>query len=104
MKLATLNSGRDGELVVVSRDLTRAVRATDIAATLQQAIEDWDTLAPRLEARYAELNAGTAEGDFALEMAALHSPLPRTYRGMLRRGSGRVVVHHVNILDDSGVN
>ena len=79
MKLATLNVGRDGELIVVSRDLTRAVRATDIAATLQQAIERWDELAPRLEERYAALNAGRAEGAFDLDVAALHSPLPRTY-------------------------
>ncbi len=51
MKLASLKEGgRDGTLIVVSRDLARAVRATGIAATLQQALEDWSNLAPRLAA------------------------------------------------------
>ncbi|KGE76943.1 fumarylacetoacetate hydrolase family protein [Halomonas salina] len=94
MKLATLNVGRDGELIVVSRDLTRAVRATDIAATLQQAIECWDELAPRLEERYAALNAGRAEGAFDLDMAALHSPLPRTYHW----ADGSAYLNHVQLV------
>ena len=45
MKLASLHNGRDGTLVVVSRDLSRCVLATDIAATLQQALDDWDEVA-----------------------------------------------------------
>ncbi|MCK2185079.1 fumarylacetoacetate hydrolase family protein [Halomonas getboli] len=94
MKLATLNVGRDGELIVVSRDLTRAVRATDIAATLQQAIERWDDLAPRLEERYAALNAGRAEGAFDLDVAALHSPLPRTYHW----ADGSAYLNHVQLV------
>ena len=49
MKLGSLKEGgRDGSLIVVSRDLTRAVRATGIAATLQQALDDWSNAAPRL--------------------------------------------------------
>lgn len=80
MKLGSLKEGgRDGTLVVVSRDLARAVRATGIAATLQQALEDWARLAPRLEALAADLQAGRAEGAFALDMAALAAPLPRAY-------------------------
>ena len=79
MKLATLNTGRDGRLIVVSRDLRHAVPATDIAGTLQQAIENWSTAAPKLKARYDALNAGTAEDAFTLDMDRLHSPLPRTY-------------------------
>ncbi len=94
MKLATLNVGRDGELIVVSRDLTRAVRATEIAATLQQAIERWDELAPRLEERYAALNAGRAEGAFDLDTAALHSPLPRTYHW----ADGSAYLNHVQLV------
>ncbi|WP_046079018.1 fumarylacetoacetate hydrolase family protein [Halomonas sp. HG01] len=94
MKLATLNVGRDGELIVVSRDLTRAVRATDIAATLQQAIERWDELAPRLEERYAALNTSRAEGAFDLDMAALHSPLPRTYHW----ADGSAYLNHVQLV------
>ena len=85
MKLASLKAGgRDGTLIVVSRDLTRAVRATDAAHTLQAAIEDWGNAAPRLNRVYELLNASTAqtingEGVFALDMAALAAPLPRAY-------------------------
>ena len=77
MKLGSLKEGgRDGTLVVVSRDLSRAVRATGIAPTLQRALEDWDSAAPRLNALYDSLNEGDADGVFDLEMASLASPLP----------------------------
>ena len=80
MKLGSLKEGgRDGTLVVVSRDLSRAVRATGIAPTLQRALEDWDSAAPRLNALYDSLNEGDADGVFDLEMASLASPLPRAY-------------------------
>lgn len=80
MKLGSLKEGgRDGTLIVVSRDLTRAVRATGIADTLQRALEDWSNVAPRLNALYDALNAGTAEGVFDLDMTELASPLPRAY-------------------------
>ena len=80
MKLGSLKEGgRDGTLVVVSRDLAQAVRATGIAATLQRALEDWSNLAPRLAALSAALDEGSADGAFPLDMAALASPLPRAY-------------------------
>ena len=80
MKLASLkDGGRDGTLVVVSRDLQRAVRATGIASTLQAALDDWSSAAPRLNALSAELDAGTAAGTFALDLHALAAPLPRAY-------------------------
>ena len=80
MKLGSLKAGgRDGALVVVSRDLTRAVRAGAIAPTLQAALDDWSDAAPRLNALYAELNDGSAAGAFALDMSALAAPLPRAY-------------------------
>ena len=80
MKLGSLKEGgRDGTLIVVSRDLARAVRADGIAATLQRALEDWSNLAPRLNALSDALNAGEAEGAFDLEMTLLASPLPRAY-------------------------
>jgi fumarylacetoacetate (FAA) hydrolase len=86
MKLASLKEGgRDGTLVVVDRDLSRAVRVTDIARTLQAALEDWNNTAPRLN-RVSELinaagKAQTINGEevFALDPAALAAPLPRAY-------------------------
>lgn len=80
MKLASLKAGgRDGTLIVVSRDLTRAVRATGIAPTLQAALDDWSSAAPRLNALSATLNEGKAEGAFELDFTALAAPLPRAY-------------------------
>ena len=80
MKLGSLKEGgRDGTLIVVSRDLTRAVRAGNIASTLQRALEDWSNTAPRLNALSEALNAREAEGAFALDTQLLASPLPRAY-------------------------
>lgn len=80
MKLGSLKEGgRDGTLVVVSRDLSRAVRATGIAPTLQRALEDWGNIAPRLNALSDALNEGDADGVFDLEPHALAAPLPRAY-------------------------
>ncbi len=80
MKLGSLKEGGlDGTLVVVSRDLSQAVRATGIAPTLQRALEDWSNLAPRLNALSEALDAGTADGVFALDQAQLAAPLPRAY-------------------------
>ncbi|HVJ62428.1 MAG TPA: fumarylacetoacetate hydrolase family protein [Tahibacter sp.] len=98
MKLGTLKEGgRDGTLIVVSRDLTHAIKAVGIAATLQQALEDWSAIAPRLNALYEQLNdavaahattdeaqrvggaADYAAGIFPLDPQALAAPLPRAY-------------------------
>ncbi|WP_368562535.1 fumarylacetoacetate hydrolase family protein [Pseudoxanthomonas sp. UTMC 1351] len=80
MKLGSLKEGgRDGTLIVVSRDLTRAVRATGIAATLQQALEDWSNVAPRLNALSESLNDGDADGVFEVDFKAMAAPLPRAY-------------------------
>lgn len=80
MKLGSLKEGgRDGTLIVVSRDLKQAVKATGIAATLQAALDDWSNTAPRLNALSDELNARKAANAFALDMAALAAPLPRAY-------------------------
>jgi fumarylacetoacetate (FAA) hydrolase len=80
MKLGSLKEGgRDGTLIVVSRDLTRAVRATGIASTLQAALEDWSNLAPRLNALSESLESGDADGVFELDFNALAAPLPRAY-------------------------
>lgn len=81
MKLATLKDGsRDGTLVVVSRDLSRAVSALPIAATLQQLIERWDELAPALQARYGALERGELAQAFAFDPEQAMAPLPRAYQ------------------------
>ena len=80
MKLGSLKAGgRDGTLVLVSRDLTRAVEARSIAPNLQVALDDWSNAAPRLNALYAELEEGKATGAFELDMTALAAPMPRAY-------------------------
>ena len=80
MKLGSLKEGgRDGTLIVVSRDLARAVRATGIAPTLQRALEDWSNVAPRLNALSDALNDGSADGVFDLDHSQLAAPLPRAY-------------------------
>ncbi|MCM2336117.1 MAG: fumarylacetoacetate hydrolase family protein [Pseudomonas sp.] len=80
MKLGSLKEGgRDGTLIVVSRDLARGVRATGIADTLQRALEDWSNAAPRLNALSDALNAGAVDGAFDLDVNALAAPLPRAY-------------------------
>ena len=61
MKLASLKGGRDGQLVVVSRDLTRCMSAADIAPTLQSALDDWPSARPALEAIAARLEAGSGD-------------------------------------------
>ena len=81
MKLATLKEGgRDGTLIVVNRDMTRAIEAKDIAASLQAALDDWAQTAPRLNALYDDLNAGRVEDAFDLDLKALAAPLPRCYQ------------------------
>jgi len=79
MKLASLKQGgRDGTLIVVSRDLKYHVLATDIVPTMQQALERWDQHAPRLNSLYQALNEGTSAAQ-PLDMAQLAAPLPRAY-------------------------
>lgn len=81
MKLGSLREGgRDGTLVVVSPDLSRAVRATAIAPTMQSAIEDWGRAAPALRDLSRALEAGSAAGAFALDARDLASPLPRAFQ------------------------
>ncbi len=85
MKLASLKQGgRDGTLVVVDKELKKAVRVSDSAHTLQSALDDWSNVAPLLNRVYELLNATHAEtinGEdvFALDPAQLAAPLPRAY-------------------------
>lgn len=80
MKLASLKSGgRDGSLIVVDRDLSRYVMATEVAPTLQQALENWANTESRLRMLYRALNSGKADDTRNLDIQALASPLPRAY-------------------------
>lgn len=81
MKLATLKNGsRDGRLVVVSRDLARAVDAASAASTMQFAIEHWDWVEAGLRALSDALNAGEGAGSFAFDPSQAMAPLPRTHQ------------------------
>jgi fumarylacetoacetate (FAA) hydrolase len=94
MKLASLKAGgRDGTLVVVSRDLTRATPVPEIARTLQAALDDWMALAPKLEEAYRTLNADPASGQ-PFDPAEAASPLPRAYQW----ADGSAYVNHVELV------
>ncbi len=92
MKLASLIGGRDGNLVVVSRDLTRCAAVPGIAA-LQAALDDWGTCEPRLRAAFDALEADPASGA-PFDEAAAHSPLPRAHHWV----DGSAYVNHVELV------
>lgn len=92
MKLASLKSGRDGLLIVVSRDLSRAVEATAIAPTLQAALDEWDALEPELRRLSIEMNDGVVDG-FPFDPAACAAPLPRAFHW----ACAAAYVHHVEL-------
>lgn len=93
MKLASYRQGRDGKPLLVSRDLTRACDAGDIAPHLQAALDDWAALKPALEARAAALEDGTVES-FAFDPKACDAPLPRGYHW----ADGSAYVTHVELV------
>jgi fumarylacetoacetate (FAA) hydrolase len=81
MKLATYKDGsRDGQLVVVARDLQTAHHASGIATRLQQVLDDWNFLSPQLEDLYLTLNQGKARHAFAFDPCQCMAPLPRAYQ------------------------
>jgi fumarylacetoacetate (FAA) hydrolase len=94
MKLASLKRGRDGELIVVSRDLSRALPANPIAPTLQAALDNWPVAAPALERLYNDLNSGKFDGTFSFDPAHCASPLPRAYQW----ADGSAYVNHVELV------
>ncbi|MDB5792314.1 MAG: 2-keto-4-pentenoate hydratase [Massilia sp.] len=95
MKLASLKTGgRDGTLVVVSRDLVTCQAVPKIAHTLQCALDDWDNVAPRLEAIYDRLNAGTADKAESFIEMECHSPLPRAFQW----ADGSAYINHVELV------
>jgi fumarylacetoacetate (FAA) hydrolase len=92
MKLASLKNGRDGRLVVVSRDLARYLPAEDLAPTLQAAIDDWEGSRPGLEALASRLADGEPGEPF--EQSACASPLPRAFQW----ADGSAYVNHVELV------
>ena len=94
MKLASLRAGRDGRLLVVGRDLTKAVGVPHIAKTLQMALDDWALVAPKLQAVSNDLNAGKLPDAFDLDVSKLAAPLPRAYQWV----DGSAYVNHVELV------
>src|SRR5664279_129273 len=95
MKLATLKDGsRDGQLVVVARDLRHAVAVADIADSLQAAIDHWELAAPKLELISECLNRGSVADAFAFDPTRAHSPLPRAFQW----ADGSAYVNHVELV------
>ncbi len=95
MKLATLKNGmRDGELVVVSRDLSRYVAVPEMVTTLQGAMDRWESMEAPLRDVYHELNAGGRRDARPFDQAQAMSPLPRAYQW----ADGSAYVNHVELV------
>ncbi|MCZ4316434.1 fumarylacetoacetate hydrolase family protein [Comamonadaceae bacterium G21597-S1] len=95
MKLATYKDGsRDGQLVVVSRDLGTAHYATGIADRLQQVLDDWNFLSPQLQDLYDALNQGKGRHAFAFDPRQCMAPLPRAYQW----ADGSAYLNHVELV------
>jgi len=95
MKLASYKDGsRDGQLVVVSRDLATAHYATGIATRLQQVLDDWSFLSPQLEDLYTTVNQGRARHAFPFDPKMCMAPLPRAYQW----ADGSAFINHVELV------
>ena len=93
MKLASLNSGRDGKLVVVSKDITRFCSAENIAPTMQFALDNWEQVSPQLEALYRDVEHEAVPCERFREHDA-HSPLPRAFQWL----DGSAYINHVELV------
>ncbi len=93
MKLASLKHGRDGRLVVVSKNLAHAALATDVAPTLQAALDDWAQVAPKLALLAEQLEIPSIE-TFRFRERDCASPLPRAYQW----ADGSAYVNHVALV------
>ena len=95
MKLASYNNGRrDGQLMLVSRDLTQTVAVPAIAHTMQQLLDGWELLKPQLQELYDALNEGKLPNAQAFDEAKCLSPLPRAYQW----ADGSAYVNHVELV------
>ena len=93
MKLASSRQGRDGALYVASRDGVRLAAASDIAPTLQAALDDWSHLEPELRRRSEALESGVIAGQPLTEVE-LGAPLPRAYEWI----DGSAFINHVALV------
>jgi len=95
MKLATYKDGtKDGQLVVVSKDLTQAHYASNIATKMQQLLDDWNFISPQLEDLYQTLNSGRARHAFPFDPKMCMAPLPRAYQW----ADGSAYINHVELV------
>lgn len=94
MKLASLKHGRDGRLVVVSRDLSRCIAVPQIAATLQAALDDWANVVIHLRDISDALNAGQLADAQPFDLAECAAPLPRAYQWV----DGSAYLNHVELV------
>ena len=93
MKLASLKSGRDGRLVLVSNDLAYYADASHIAPTLQAALDEWDRVEPDLRNLAVDLEHEAIPRERFHERDAA-SPLPRAYQW----ADGSAYVNHVALV------
>jgi fumarylacetoacetate (FAA) hydrolase len=95
LKIASLKAGgRDGTLIVVSRDLRLAAAVPHIAPTLQRALENWSECEWSLANTYEQLNAGAIPEAFSFDADLVASPLPRAYQWL----DGSSYLHHAELL------
>ncbi len=95
MKLASIdNKTRDGQLVVVNKDLTKAVTVPEIAATMQFAIDNWKETETKLESVYNDLNLDKLPNAFHLSSVRVLAPIPRAYHW----ADGSAYVTHVELV------
>jgi fumarylacetoacetate (FAA) hydrolase len=98
MKLATRKTGgRDGQLVVVDRELSRYVAVADIAPTLQSALDRWSEVEPRLRTVAAELSARRREDARPFDPRECAAPLPRAYHW----ADASAYVNHIELVRKS---
>jgi fumarylacetoacetate (FAA) hydrolase len=95
MKLASLDNGTpDGQLVLVSSDHSRVLSATGVAATLQEALERWETVEPELRQLAASLAADSAEDAQSFAISQALAPLPRSWQWL----DGSAFESHGNLM------
>jgi fumarylacetoacetate (FAA) hydrolase len=94
MKLASYKNGRDGRLMVVSRDMARCASAVSVAPTLQAALDDWACAAPKLKRIFDDLEAGRCSEAVPFDVSKCASPLPRAYQ----IADGSAYLNHIELV------